>query len=338
MTQAQKLTAMDFGDKRSVIKAGEAITRTLESDDLRPRIQEKYGKIKEEITRQKEVLSDQSALYSTVVAAFIEEAYEPRLLAADAINEITLQLNQGADSVKIPTETQMTAQQINADGSFGSGEDTSGFNSVTATVNWYGAYTDLPVPLIRKGNVDLIGFRLASIGRAIGRKVDSVIISEMKKATDKNDGTYGSASNYNYLGSGNNLSLSDFWTSYWNMLDLDAEPDLLVTNPTTASNLFADSDMISALGYASTPDVAAPRVNQIGNLRLLVSSQVSSNYAALVDSDELGYMVDASDIESWDSRIANKFQHEVMGTKAMGVAIAKEGSVYGIYEDTNEPS
>lgn len=336
MTQAQKLSAMDFGDKRSVIKAGETITRTLESDDLRPRIKEKYGKIREEITRQKEVLGDQSALYSTVVAAFIEEAYEPQLLAADAINEITLQLNQGADSVKIPTESQMTAVQINSDGTFSS-EETTGFSSVTATVNWYGAYTDLPVPLIRKGNVDLIGFRLASIGRAIARKVDSVITAEMKKATDKNDGTYGSASNYNYLGSGNNLTLSDFWTSYWNMLALDAEPDLIVTNPTTAANLFSDSDMITAQGYASTPDVAAPRVNQIGNLRLLVSSQVAANYAMLVDSDELGYLVDASDIESWDSRIANKFQHEVMGTKAMGVAIAKEGSVYGIYEDTNEP-
>jgi len=315
---------------------GAEVESMLESAD-RKKVVEKYKPVKEAIQTKKETLDDDSSLYTDMIADFIEAHYEPNLVAQGIIREVNLPQYQGYDSIKIPKEPQLTADSVSADGSVT--ERDSGYNEITIEPDWQGLKTTISEKLIRKSAVDLIGERLGTIGKAISRKVDSDILNEMAKACTKDDGDYGDNSNYNYLGSSDNLTFDEVVASIASHRDLDAEPDWMVLTPTAWKNLMQDSDMKTAQAYGtSTGNVY--EIQQFGELNILVTTQLSSEDpdALLVDSDGAGYLVDQTDIETWDGRPVGKIATEVIGAKSYGVGIVREEAIFGIFEDTDEPT
>lgn len=343
-------------DRESVAKAGKILTEAIK-EHPRKEVHQRYGKVVEAVESvREEALGDETALYSTAMAGFIEEAYQPKLLARGVIKEVTLDMS-GYDSLKIPKHQLLTASQVNADGTFSGGEESTGYGSKTIDINWYGTYTDVPINLARKSAVDLIADRLAQIGKAISRKVDSDIVTEMEKAGTKGDSEYGDNSNYLYgndnggvaqTGDGFDFDSNGYITfdTFINALadhgDLDAETTHVLTNYKTWARLMKDQDMKDALAFgtvsANARDGGVAMLQQFGNIPLMPTSQVSDDTTVLVDSDNCGYFIDASPIENWDGRVSNTIQMEVVGAKAYGVGIVRPESVFVIHEATNQPA
>ena len=338
-------------------KVAEVGQTTIEAIENHPRqkVQEKYGDVLEAVDTAKEALGDETQLYGTAVAGFIEAAYQPKLLGRDLINEVTLDMS-GYDSLKIPKHNLLTASQINADGTFSGGEETTGYGEETIEVNWYGTYTDIPLNLARKSAVDLIADRLEQIGRAISRKVDSDVVGEMEKAGTKNDSHYdpsGEAPTGNYLyggETGGSVNSDDGFDSNKEITfdvvinaigdhrDFDAQPDTILTNNKTWVRMHTDQDMKDALAFGTTTSGDVATVQQFGTLSLMVSTQVTDDKTILVDSDNCGYFIDASPVETWDGRVSNTVQMEVVGAKAYGVRIVRQESVFVIHEGVDEPA
>lgn len=320
----------------NIEKLGKEVESMIENVE-RKKLKKKYQPLKEGIETRKESLDDDSSLYTTMIADFIETAYEPELIAQGLINEVNLPMNQGHDSIKIPIEKRLTAHSISADGSVT--EEDDGYDEITIEPDWEGLKTTISEKLVRKGAVDLIGHRLQQIGRAISRKVDEDILEELTKACTKDDDDYDDADNYNYLETSNDITFDAVIDSIADHRDLYAEPDWIVMKPTAWKNLMKDSDMKTAQAYGtSTGNVY--EIQQFGALNILVTKQMPEDGpdAMLVDSDEAGYFVDQSDIETWDGRPVGKIATEVIGAKSYGVGIAKQEAMFGIFEDTDEPT
>lgn len=278
---------------------------------------------------------DDTDLYSTAMASFIDQAYEPLLVGRDVINDIEAP-SRGFDSVKVPIGQQLTAQTLNTDGSFPS-EATTDFNSRTISFDWNGAYTKIPEQLLQKAIVDLIVERLEQIGRAISRKVDSDIMTEFDKATTKNDGFYGDNSNYDYLGSGNFVDFDAVINAMGELMKQNAEPTHMLMHPDSNVNYLQDADVKQALGFGTTEEGETPLQTVLGQMRILVSPQVPTDTVLFVDSNRIGHFLDYGDIQTFDGRVNETVQSEVLGVKPYGVRVTQEEALFAIREDATEP-
>ncbi len=303
----------------------------------RKSLKEKYANVINAVNTKKETLDDDADLYTDIMADFIELAYEPKLIAEGIIKQINLPMYAGADSIKIPIESRLTSDDVSADGSVT--ERDTGYTEITIEPDWKGLKTTISEKLLRKGAVDLIGHRLGQIGRAISRGVDEDILEEMGKACTKDDATYGDNSNYNYLTTSSHMSFDAVIDSIAEHRKLYAEPTWLIISPTQWNHLMKDSDMKSAQAYGTTTGNVY-EIQQFGALRIFVSNNLDDDGpdAMLVDSEEVGYFVDQTDIETWDGRPVGKIATEVIGAKCYGVGIAKPTAVFGIFADTDEPT
>lgn len=296
-----------------------------------PKVREKYGKVAEalykEMKTRKEVVNstgDDSDLYSTFMATFIDQAFEPQLVASNVINTVNLGLN-GYDSIKIPKDSRLSAIQISDDGTFASEAD-SGFDSVTATAAWYGAYTLIPQQLVEKSAVDLLAHRFGQLGRALARKVDEDIFAELEKATTAGDGDYGDNDNYVE----GDPTFDNVIEAIKTSVGLYARPTDIVMDEGFWAKLHKTSDMKSALAYGTTSDGQIALVSVFGNLRIHVSPLVETDTAYVIDRNRLGYFVDAVPMMTFDGRVDKTIQNEVMAVKAWDVVISQPEAVVAI--------
>lgn len=354
MTDAKDITFAK--ERKHVRRAGRIVVESLfAEDDSRRFPRNNYGDFKETLDKYaeerygvdvsealakdtEEVINstgDDTDLYSTAMASFIDQAYEPRLLGRDVINPVEAP-SRGFDSVKIPIGQQLTAQTLNTDGTFPS-EETTDYQSRTISFDWRGAYTKIPEQLLQKAIVDLIVERLEQIGRAISRKVDSDIMTEFDKATTKNDGFYGDNSNYDYLGSGNFVDYDAVINAMGELLKQDAEPTHMLMHPDSNVNYLQDADVKQALGFGTTEEGETPLQTVLGNMRILVSPQVPTDTVLLVDSERIGHFLDYGDIQTFDGRVNETVQSEVLGVKPYGVRVTQEEALFAIREDSTEP-
>lgn len=350
--------AIEYADtQETVAELGREMVEDLQDSDTRPKVKEKWQSVsetfekvaEEDVEVSQENLPDDSSLYSTMIAQFIEDALQPRLVALDVMREINFDLNVGYDSIKIPKDNLLTASDLNSDGTFPS-EETTGYDDLTINISWVGAYTSIPAQLLRKSAVDLAAHRLRQIGEAIARKVDSDIITDMTDATDKN-GSYGDNGNYLYGGNNDGSVNSDdgfdsnkeitydvLVNAQSDMMDNNAMPDVIVTNNQTWGRLMTDADMKDALAFGTTTQGEIPMVQQFGDMRLVPTGQMPSNQTVLVDTDNAGYFVDASGVETFDGRVSNTVQFEVVAIKGYGVGQVRPKALFGIKENTDEPA
>lgn len=344
MMQARKIE--DFGLGRpteKVTKLGAMILQEA-ADHPRDRVREKFapfveeanahmpeGKsINSESVRVSEVINatgTDSDLFTTAIASFVEAAYEPVLVSRGLMRQLDIQL-QGEDSIKIPREDALrTAQQINDDGTFPS-EETGGYDSTTISINWYGLYTAIPLQLIEKSRVDIIAQRFEELGRAISRKVDSTVLSAWDTATTSGN------NNLKNLGSSTDLSYDGLITEIANHFGLNAMTTDVVLNPTNWGILHKDATFVSGLQRSADSSGNIPFLETLGNIRFHMSQQVGDNTTYLVDRDRLGYFVDAGDIRTFDGRVDNSIQTEVLAVKPWGVSVTQPEGVYQIKDNT----
>lgn len=332
--QRQKFSGRE---RENVRQLGEAIVEGAQHEHQRESVKDKYEELvaKAEEYRNQEAFSDDTALYSTLQADMIEEALEPMTLGQDAIRSMDFNLGQGYDSIQIPTGNQLSAVDLNSDGTLS--EDTTGYDSVKISIGWVGVRTTFSHQIVEKAAVDLLAFRLEQAGRAIARRVDSDILTEIEKAGTKGDADYGDNSNYVYTGSGNNIAYDDVITAIQTGLENDAILDMGLAGPSVWGNLHKDTDVKDVLAFTATAEGDFSLVQNFGPLRLMASSQITTDKLLLVDSSRNAMFVDASPVETFDGRVSEAAQFEVLAVKGYGVQILQPQTVVVVHQDANEP-
>jgi len=323
----KKLARMSYSEEQA--RANEKWRKVFEKIG----IDERGNIVAKEATLQK---GNNTGVYTTAMASFIEKAFRPKLIAEGLIKSLPLDM-KGHDSLKLPKGVNLTAEAIGSDGTVTA--DDQNYGSITITVDWVGCQTSLTHQLQSVGAVDLLTDKLEEIGAAISRKVDTDILAEMIKAFTKDDATYGDNSNYSYLGSGSYVDYAALVDAINAHEDLYGEPDTIVVNPTDKARILKDTDIKAAMAFATTPEgKMLPSTLELFGLKLVSTPQMTAGKIALVDSKKLGYFIDATPIETWDGRLQTTIAFEVIGAKAYGVGITRPEAVYGIHENADEPS
>jgi len=335
-----QLSQRSFGaeSRENVVRIGQTIEEGVKDPNQRNSVKEKYKELVDaaEEMRNQEAFSDDTDLYSTLQADMIEEALEPQLLAMDAIRSLDFQLSAGYDSIQIPTGNQLSAVDLNSDGTLS--EDTTGYDSLTIDIQWVGVRTTFSKQIVDKAAVDLLAFRLEQAGRAIARRVDSDILDEMEKAGTKGDADYGDNSNYVYTGAGNNVEYDDVIDVIETGLGNDAQLDMALLSTGVWGALHKDADVKDVLAFTATADGEFSMVQRFGPLRMMASSQVPTDKALFVDSEKTAMFVDASAVETFDGRVSEAAQFEILAVKAYGVGILQPQSLVVLHQDADEPS
>ena len=278
---------------------------------------------------------DNSVLYTTAVASFVEKELRSELVSMDVIK--TLTVPDGADSIKIPKGNNLAAASaVSDDGSISDGSDDYGTEKIQTDL--YGQRTVFTHELLDVTNIDVMADQLEEIGRSIALKQDDVIQAELQDVTDPT-GTYGDNSNYDYLSDGTNISYDDLIAAIHDAKANNANPTDIIAGPGIMSDLEQDDKFADAAQYASTPDGDfVPKVMTFRDLRIHESSNVAADSLFIVDRNKLGYFAEGDGVQTWDSRINGKAAFEVLGVKRFGIAIQRPKAVYGIHQDEDEPT
>jgi len=317
---------------------GETIVEGAKEPAQRESVKTKYEDLVEKAEKYKseEAFADDTDLYSTLQADMIEEALEPSLLAQDAIRSMDFNLGQGFDSIQIPTGNQLSAVDLNSDGTLS--EDTTQYDSVTVSIGWVGVRTTFSHQIVEKAAVDLLAFRLEQAGRAIARRIDSDILTEIEKAGTKGDSEYGDNSNYVYTGgSSTDVSYSTVIDGIEKGISNDAMLDMGIAAPDVWGALHKDADVKDVLAFTATAEGDFSMVQNFGPIRLMTTSQVTSGKMLMVDSDRTAMFVDASPVETFDGRVSEAAQFEILAVKGYGVKILQPQSVVVLHE-ASEPA
>lgn len=270
-----------------------------------------------------------TGLYTTAIADFIERKLRPTLVAEGLIKRMRID-NRGTSAIKIPVSALVTAAALPDSGAvtYASGVD---HTSVTITLGWVYAAQKITMELIQQSNVDLIQEQLFELGDAIARKIDSDIIASMVTATPSNDAN----ANYTALGASQNLTYALLVEGIRDALINNAMIDSILVNPTNWAVLMKDTDVKTALGFNSTaPGTIYPQVINLFGMKLLMSNQVGANDTFLVDSGRTGYFVEASGVQVFNDRVSGSLADEVIAAKNYGVAIVQPQSVFRLKDNT----
>ena len=270
-----------------------------------------------------------TALYTTAVADFVERKVRPLLVAANVIKSSRVNV-KGTSAVKIPISKLATAQALPDSGDV-THADSLNYTNATVTLGWVYASQRITYELITQSNVDIIQDQLFELGDAISRKIDSDILAAFETATPVD----GSNSNQIDLGASQDLTYDLLMDHVANAMDNSVLPDTIIVGPTVMAALMKDSSVKAALGYNSTEKgTIFPRVIDLFGMNLLVSTQVSAKTTFLVDSQRCGYFLEGSGVEVFDGRISGSTAQEVIAVKLYGVTIAQPEAVYRILDNT----
>ncbi len=325
-------------ERETVKMVGETIVEGAKEPAQRESVKTKYEDLVEtaEDYKESEAFADDTDLYSTLQADMIEEALEPQLLAQDAIRSMDFNLGQGFDSIQIPSGNQLTAVDLNSDGTLS--EDTTDYDSITVNIGWVGVRTTFSHQIVEKAAVDLLAYRLEQAGRAIARRVDSDILEQIEKAGTKGDADYGDNENYVYTGSGTDATYDDVIDIIRTGIDNDAMLDMGILSSEVWGTLHKDSDVKDVLAFTATAEGDFSMVQNFGPLRLMATSQVSADKGLFVDSDRTAMFVDASPVETFDGRVSEAAQFEILAVKGYGVKILQPQSVAVLHQQADEPA
>lgn len=270
-----------------------------------------------------------TALYTTVVADFVERKVRPILVAEGVIK--TSRVNaRGASAVKIPISKLVTATALPDSGAVTYASSVN-YTNATVTLGWIHAAQKITYELITQSNIDIIQDQLYELGDAISRKIDSDILAAIETATPSDD----TNSNYTALGGTTTITYDLLMTAIGDMMANNAIPSAVVVTPATFARLMKDSTVKTALGYNSVQQgTVFPMITNLFGLKVLVSTQASANTLYIVDSERCGYLLEGSGVEVFDGRVSGSVAQEVIAVKLYGVTIAQPEAVFRVMENT----
>ena len=289
-----------------------------------------YG-LKENSNQESLVFPDNSALYTTIVADFVDQRLRPQLLAEELIRSVRVD-PQGASGIKIPVNTLLVADDLpdSGDVTYQSDKD---YSATEITLGWKYVAQRISHQLITQSNIDIVMDQLGLMGFAISNKVDQDIIASFETATPDD----GSEDNYRALGDSVTLTYKELLQGLTDSMANDAMPDAVLMSPKSLYNLLSDDDSVKALANNSVqPGQVFPMTTTFLGLRVLVSNNVSENDVFIIDSNRTGYFLEGSAVEVMDGRISQSTAQEFIAVKLYGVEVVQPKTVYRLQENTAE--
>ena len=282
-------------------------------------------------------LGNNSALTTTMVAGFVEADFKPKLLATGVIRSLPFEL-RGHTALKIPKGVNLTASSI-TNGAVSA--DDQDYGSITITPAWYGLRTTIDHEVLQQGLIDVVKDKLGEMGDAIGKTADSLIVTAIEAASHKNDSTYDAAgTNGNYVFSGSTavLSYSNIISAIGKIITQNAEADAILLNGTNYGVFLNDPQIKAMIKMTSEPaGTLFRKVIELLEMKVIYSSQITANRTFLVDSKKLGYFLDASPVMTFDGRLQNTLNFEVLAAKCFGVGIIRPKAIVSIADNTADP-
>jgi len=268
-----------------------------------------------------------TGLYTTVVADFIERKVRPVLVAEGVIKRLRVDA-KGTSAIKVPVGNLLTAGDLPDNGNVSyAGAD---YSSITITLGWIYAANKITLELLEQSNVDLIQDQLFELGDAISRKIDSDIIAAIDSAITV--GTTAGTHNGTDLTSAD-ITYADFLSGLANSMKNNAICDTIVINPTSWKNLMSDSDVKNALAFNSVQAGSVfPLVQNFFGMKMIITPQVGADNIYLIDSKRTGYFVESSGVNVYNDRVSGTLAQEVIAAKLYGVGIVQPMTVYRIRE------
>lgn len=287
----------------------------------------KEGICKEDFTFKEDMaMGSNTTVYTTAVAAMIDQVLRPDLIAAGAIKKIDLKSAKGFNSVKIPLNTLITAgddtENVDITGA------TANMAGVTVTQSWKTARQQISQELLQASMVDLLKDQIQLIGYALQRKMDSDIVAALLTASPSNN------ANTNYTttgGASTALGYDKLADTIGAMENNYAKPDMILMNGTDWAGFVKDTDVKAAMHFGTTPEgQILPNTVEVFGVKLKKNPQITAGSHLLIDSKQLGYLVEFTDTISYDGRIPKQIAFEVIGAKAYGVGINQPHALYRI--------
>ena len=329
-----KLGAFNENATKNVRALGQSLVEGLKlhkgidfEDAQKEQLAKFKGVAKEDIT------IGETDLYTTAISDFIEQKLEPVLVAEGVIKKITNFDAKGNDSIKVPIRQNLiTAADLPDSGAVT--YDGGTYESTTITLRYVHAAQKMTREILAFANVDLMAEELGQIGSAIGRKMDSDIITAMQTATTTPNG------NLTNLGATATVTFDNLVDGRKSMLDNNGLPNVMLVSPETEATIYklgefsGASTQVGALNVSSTAGNAFPLPQQFLGMRLVVSQQVDDDDVFLVDGKiGPGYLVENGQMEVYDGRVSGSVAFEVIGAKAYGVGIVQPKAVFRIQEN-----
>ena len=210
--------------------------RSMEALDFMSTSLEAHGAAKGIATE--DLTSDNNtSLYTTVVADFIERKLRPDLVALNVVKRLRID-NRGTSSIKIPVSELITAADLPDSGTvtYATGND---YTNAVVTLGWRYASSRITMELIEQANVDLIQDQLVELGFALSRKIDSDIIAAHVTATPTNDAN----TNYTALGGTTDISYDGLIDGLRDAAINNAQVDTVLLSWTQFAAFMKDSDV-----------------------------------------------------------------------------------------------
>lgn len=306
--------------------AFEVMNKRGSLEKFRQKISERLGR---SVSTEDLTADNNGALFTTIMSSFVEQALRPKLVAAGAVKTIDDFNGKGRDSIKIPLRGAVVAAADLPDTGAVT-YDSNNYGSSTISLTFKYAAVKLTHELLRYSAFDLMREEVGQIGLALSEKLDSDIISAFDAATTTGGG------NAVHLGTSTVITYNTFVDAFVAMLDNDATPSLIVTNPTTLGNLMKDTDFKAALvEYSgSTNGMLFKTPMGVFNMPVVATTQCPADTIYIVDTERTGYVFNGSNVEMFDGRLGGNLAYEIIGARSYGIGITLPKALYKIKENT----
>ena len=293
--------------------------------DIQEKLAEKAGIAKEDLN------INQSDLYTTAIASFIEKKLRPELVAAGVIKSISAP-GKGFDSLKVPIRQELiTAADLPDSGQVTYA--TGSYTSTTITLRYSYAAQEVTHELLQMANYDLLAEELGEIGDAIARKVDSDIIAALQAATTTPNG------NLTNLGSGTYVSFDSLVSGRASAKANYAKPSVMLMNASTEArviklgNFAGTTNVVGALTVQGDNGTTYPVIQSIMGMKVVTSEQVDDKDIFLIDAARTGYIARKNGVEVFDGRRSGYLSFEVIGAHAYGIGIVQPKAIYRLQQN-----
>lgn len=275
-------------------------------------------KLKEDLA-----IAGNTNLYTTAVAAMVDQVLRPKLVAAGVIKVLDRKGMIGESGVKVPVNALPTAAAPTENTNIAYASNNYG--GVTITKGWVAAAQKISQELLTASMVDILKDQLQLLGYAIAKKMDDDIVAAMQTASPTND------SNGNYIATGGASTRIDyvkFVDAVTKAKTNNADPDWCLLHPDDWGALMKDTVFKTALQFGTIPQSGSvlPQTQIAAGLKFLVSPVVPTGNTYFVDSTKIGYLAEWSPTITYDGRIPDQIAFEVIAAKAYGVGIVQPKS------------
>jgi N4-gp56 family major capsid protein len=240
-------------------------------------------KLKEALTRGAESELIQSELYGTII-----DSVQAKLVGTQLVAVRFTPADIPGSSIDVPlnTKNNLAVDMIAEGAEFR--KDQAAAVSFNLKPAKYGLDCQITKEMTEDAKFPMLEWNLKQAGYQMARKLDSLILAQIETAsplTDSTGATYGEVlSATRNVSGGTAVTLANISTAVKNLEANDYEPDFLIVSPAVADDIRNIDTFHEADKSGSREMFERGMIGRIMGMTVIMSSQVTANYAYVIDS------------------------------------------------------